>query len=121
MSYLSVWRSVVVPCLALPCLTPDRAAADIVTPGASVMIVQSYAYTQFGSGDFVFSTSVAAPGCGSGWYVKSTDPGYKAAVATVITAQAAGLQVVVYGDNSDLWAGSTSGQFCRLQTVGISS
>lgn len=103
------------------CLAPGGAGATIVSPGTNVTIVQSYAYTNYDGGDFVFSTSVAAPGCSSGWYVKPTDGGYKAAIAVVLTAQAAGLQIVVYGDNTDLWAGSPSGQYCRVQTVGLSS
>jgi hypothetical protein len=98
-----------------------RVAAAIVSPSASVTVTQSYAYTNFNGGDFVFSTSAAAPGCGSGWYVKSTDPGFKAAVASVLTAQAAGSYILVYGDNSDLWAGSPSGQYCHVQAVGITS
>jgi hypothetical protein len=39
----------------------------------------------------------------------------------VLTAQAVGLQVIVYGDNTDLWSGSPSGQYCRVQTVGLAS
>jgi hypothetical protein len=101
-------------------LVPIGAGADIVSPGASVTITQSYAYASFGGGDFVFTTSIAAHGCGSGFYIKSTDPGYKAAVAAVLTAQAGGNFVQVYGDNNDLWPGST-GQYCRLQTIGLTS
>jgi hypothetical protein len=102
-------------------LAAGRVTAAVVSPGASVTVTQSYAYTSFDGGDFVFSTSVAAPGCGAGWYIKSTDPGYKAAVASVLTAQAAGNYVLVYGDNSDLWTGSPSGQYCHVQAVGIAS
>ena len=97
------------------------APAAVVTPGVGVTITQSYAYTTYNGGDFVFSTSIAAPGCGSGWYVKAADGGYRAAIAVVLTAQASGLQVTIYGDNSDLWVGSPSGQYCRVQTIGLSS
>jgi len=105
------------------------AYADIVSPSASVTITQSYAYvaktgvayTNFDGGDFVFSTSASAPGCASGWYIKAADPGYKVAVATALTAQAGGNYVAVYGDNTDLWAGSPSGQYCHVQTIGITS
>ena len=108
--------------LAAACaLAGENAGAAIVNPGTAVTITQSFAYTSYGGGDFVFSTSVLATGCGSGWYLKATDPGYKAAVSVVLTAQAAGLQVLVYGDNSDLWSGSPSGQYCRVQSVGLSS
>ena len=48
---------------------------DIVSPGAPVAVTQSYAYASYGGGDFVFSTSVEAPGCTSGWYLHSSDPG----------------------------------------------
>lgn len=97
------------------------ANATIVNPGASVTVTQSWAYTAYDGGDFVFSTTGSAPGCGSGWYIKSTDPGYKSAVAAVLTAQAGGIYVQVYGDNSDIWTGSPSGQYCHLQTIGLSS
>ena len=100
---------------------PGYATATVVTPGAPVTITQSFAYTNYGGGDFVFSTSAQVSGCESGWYMKTTDPGYKAAVSVILTAQAAGLQVIVYGDTADLWSGSPSGHFCRLQTVGVSS
>jgi hypothetical protein len=97
------------------------ANAAQVGPGVPVTVIQSYAYTMYDGGDFVFTTSAQASGCESGWYMKATDPGYKAAVSTVLAAQAAGLQVIVYGDNSDLWAGSPSGHYCRLGVVGVSS
>jgi hypothetical protein len=107
---------------ACACIFPaGRVAAAIVSPSASVSVTQSWAYTNFDGGDFVFSTSAAAPGCTSGWYIKSTDPGYKAAVASVLTAQAAGSFVLVYGDNTDLWVGSPSGQYCHVQAVGVTS
>jgi hypothetical protein len=97
------------------------ANAAIVTPGVSVTVTQSFAYTAYNGGDFVFSTSVGATGCGSGWYIAATDPGYKSAVAAVLTAQAGGNYVQIYGDNSALWSGSPSGQYCHVQTIGVSS
>jgi len=110
----------ILPTLCLSSL-PGMAVAAIVSPPSPVSISQTFAYASFGGGDFVFSTSLAAAGCESGWYVKSTDPGYKSVVATVLAAQSDGAQVTVYGDNSDLWPGSPSGHFCRIQVVGISS
>jgi hypothetical protein len=104
------------------CLFPvAQSDAAIVSPSTSVTVTQSYAYTSYNGGDFVFSTSAAAPGCTSGWYISSTDPGYKAAVASVLTAQAAGTYVLIYGDNSVLWSGSPSGQYCHVQAVGVTS
>jgi hypothetical protein len=101
-------------------LSGGGATAAIVTPPAAVSITVSYAYTAYNGGDFVFSTSGAADGCGSGWYISSADPGYKAAVSTVLTAQASGSFVIVYGDNTQLWSGS-SGKYCHVQAVGLSS
>jgi len=98
-----------------------HAGATLVTPVAAVTVIQSFAYTAYNGGDFVFSTSGTAPGCTSGWYISSADPGYKAAVAAVLAAQVAGNFIIVYGDNSALWSGSPSGKYCHVQTVGISS
>jgi hypothetical protein len=97
------------------------ANATIVSTPAAVTITQSWTYTAYGTGDFVFSTSGTASGCATGWYIKSTDPGYKAAVATVLTAQAGGNYVQIYGDNSDIWSGSPTGQYCHVQTIGLTS
>jgi hypothetical protein len=97
------------------------ANAAIVSPGASVTVTQSWAYTAYNGGDFVFSTSAPANGCANGWYISSADPGYKSAVAAVLTAQAGGNYVQIYGDNSVIWSGSPSGQYCHLQTIGITS
>jgi hypothetical protein len=96
--------------------------AAIVTPAVSGTVTTSYAFTNYNGGDFVFSTSTSAPGCATGWYISSSDAGYKAAVAAVLTAQAGGNYVVVYGDNSQLWSGSPSGgQYCHVQSVGMTS
>jgi hypothetical protein len=86
-----------------------------------VTVIQTYAYTSYDGGDFVFTTSANAPGCASGWYISSGDPGYKTAVAAVLAAQVAGSYITVYGDNSELWSGSPSGKYCHVQTVGIAS
>lgn len=115
----SMLSAVLAACAVLLASAP--ASAVVVTPGQPVLITQVYAYASFGGGDFVFSTSIAASGCANGWYVKATDPGYNAIVASVLTSQAVGLQVIVYGDNSDIWPGSTTGQYCRVQTIGPTS
>ena len=97
------------------------AGAAIVTPSASVTVTKSYAYTAYEGGDFVFSTSGTVPGCESGWWIAASDPGFKSAVAAVLAAQAAGSFIIVYGDPGALWSGSPSGQYCRVQTVGLTS
>lgn len=112
---LSAVLAVASSIVAAPC-----AQASLVSTTLPVNVGQSYAYTSYGGGDFVFSTSAAAAGCANGWYIKAGDPGFKTAVATVLLAQAAGLQIIIYGDNADIWSGSPSGQYCRVQTVGIS-
>jgi len=97
------------------------AGAAIVTPGASVTVTNSYAYTAYDGGDFVFSTSGTAAGCASGWWIAAADPGFKSAVAAVLAAQVAGSFILVYGDSGSLWSGSPSGQYCRVKTVGLTS
>jgi len=108
--------------IALGCsLASGPIIAAIVSPTASVTVTKSYAYTAYDGGDFVFSTSVGAPGCASGWWIAASDPGFKSAVAAVLAAQVAGSYIIVYGDTAALWSGSPSGEYCRVQTVGLSS
>src|SRR5580698_11196318 len=95
-------------------LVSMSAGAAVVHPSTSVTVTQSFAYTAFDGGDFVFSTSAGAPGCVTGWWIAAADPGFKSAVAAVLAAQAAGSYIVVYGDTSQLWSGSPSGQYCRV-------
>jgi hypothetical protein len=97
------------------------AGATIVSTSASVTVTKTYAYTAYDGGDFVFSTNGTAAGCGNGWWIAASDPGFKSAVAAVLAAQVAGSYIIVYGDNSALWPGSPSGQYCRVQTVGLVS
>ena len=119
-------RVATLSCAMLSWCVPSISGATVVPAAAStVTINQSYAYAISDNnalaGDFVFVTSIGGVGCESGWYVKASDPGYKAVVATVLTAQSAGMPIVVYGDNADLWPGSPSGHFCRVQSVGLAS
>jgi hypothetical protein len=116
-----LFKAIVAVAVGASVLTPALVSAIAVSTPVPVTITQSYAYASYDGGDFVFSTSAAVSGCASGWYVQPSDPGYKIIVSVVLTAQAAGLQVMVYGDNSQLWSGAPSGQYCHIQTVGISS
>jgi hypothetical protein len=108
-------------CLVIAMVAGGPINAAVVAPTASVTITKSFAYTSYDGGDFVFSTSAGAPGCASGWWISASDPGFKSAVATVLAAQIAGSYIIVYGDNSLLWSGSPSGEYCRVQTVGLTS
>ena len=47
----------------------EQAEASVVNPGSPVSITQSFAYSTFNGGDFVFSTTTQAAGCGSGWFL----------------------------------------------------
>jgi hypothetical protein len=108
--------------LACACIAGGgTVTAAVVTPSASVTVTDSNAYTTYNGGDFIFSTSAGASGCETGWYIKSTDPGYKTAVAVVLAAQLSGNYVLIRGDNADLWSGSPGSHFCHVVTVGISS
>jgi hypothetical protein len=121
-NYLAPARKSACAVIACGCaLIAIPAGAGVVHPSTSVTVTQSFAYTAFDGGDFVFSTSAGAPGCGSGWWIAAADPGFKSAVAAVLAAQAAGSYIVVYGDSTQLWSGSPSGQYCRVQTVGLTS
>jgi hypothetical protein len=93
-------------------------ATQVSTGSTTVKLI--YSYPQYGGGDFVFKTNNSTSGCEDGFYMKQTDPGFKASVAAILSAQAAGKAIEVWGEDSDIWPGS-GGKYCRLYTIAVYS
>jgi len=84
--------------------------------GTTTTIQKIYSYTQFGGGDVQVLVTLGATNCG-GFWLKPSDPGFKAALSMLLSAYLAKSQVMIYGLDNDLWPGSPSGTFCHITTV----
>lgn len=81
-------------------------------------ITEMYTYTEYGGGDVVFRVDVPIAGCEGGFWLRSTDAGYKTNVAAVLMAYGNKSAVRVWAHNDQLWSGSGS-PTCRLYSIGL--
>jgi len=91
-------------------------AAIVTVSGQIVWGPQSY--SEYGNGDVVFRLSNSAPGCGAGFWLRSSDPGFKQNLAIVIGASLAEKVIGVHAYDDSLWPGSGSA-FCRVYAVTV--
>jgi len=74
-------------------------------------------YEDYGGGDVVFFVDgQPVVGCESGFWLRPTDAGFKSSFATLLSAYATKLPIIVYGLNDQLWPGS-SGHVCRVSAL----
>ena len=78
-----------------------------------------YAYGDFGGGDFTFKLSTQPSGCPDGFWIAKSQPGFSTTVALVLQAKATGDAIYVGGEDTQLWPGSSTGAFCKLNYVGF--
>jgi hypothetical protein len=82
-------------------------------------IVHLYTYATNGNGDVVISTENVLSGCSSGFWLRSSDPGFKNVFAQLMTARVTQTNISVWAYNDQLWPEST-GQFCRIDALDFS-
>jgi hypothetical protein len=93
---------------------------------ASAVVMQSntstvlpgtiFTYTSFGNGDVVFQLNSSGLSQCPGFWLRATDPGFKTAVAALLTANASQAAVTVFADTSQIWTGSVT-QFCLVYMI----
>ncbi len=86
--------------------------------GATGKITWSYSYSDFGTGDVVFQMSLITVGCENGFWLRTTDPGFKSNLSFLLAAHLSGKTVSVLGYNDSIWTGS-AGKYCRLYQISI--
>jgi hypothetical protein len=92
--------------------TSIAANALVLTPPVTVTKIHSY--TDYGAGDVIFNVDATIAGC-EGFWLKPSDAGFKQTYAALLMAKAAGIPVVVYAYDNDLWAGGPN--ICRVRTL----
>lgn len=85
---------------------------------AYTTVVSVYSFTQYGGGDVAVEVVAPAPTCSSGYWLKASDPGFKATFATLLSAYHSGNRVRIGGADTDIWPGST-GLHCRISYVAV--
>ena len=81
-------------------------------------ITKTYSFSDYGTGDVVFQMNAIGVGCESGFWLRTTDPGFKNNLSVLIAAHLGGRTVYVQGYNDSIWNGS-SGKTCRLYVISI--
>ena len=74
-------------------------------------------YPDFGGGNFTFRLSTQPNGCGAGYWLSPSQPGFKTSVAFLLQARATGEPVRVGADSAQLWTGSAD-EWCKVDYVG---
>ena len=97
-------------CVLLVTSVQSAFAADPVEGKINNIIT----YTTFGSGDVVFSLEASVNGCDNGYWLRKNDPGFNSTLSTLLSAYHAKTTVKVFGHDDQLWNGSNSGKYCRL-------
>lgn len=102
--------------LVVLALLPVAARATVVG-GAVGAITQVWSYADYaGVGDVVVLVTNPPAGCGSGFWIRMSDPGAKQLFAMAMSHQLAGSNVQAYAYDDQLWSGS-GGQVCRLYAL----
>ena len=110
---ISIFKFVVAASLLLA--TGLANAALVAVTGK---ITKTYSYSDYGTGDVIFQMNAIGVGCESGFWLRTTDPGFKSNLSVLIAAHLSGRTVYVQGYNDSIWNGS-SGKFCRLYVISI--
>lgn len=89
-------------------------AMERSTPETVITTVTTY--PQFGGGDVAIVVANPATNCPNGFWLSPSDPGFKSVLASILAAHHSRSRVRVYGDDAQLWSGS-SGAYCRITAV----
>lgn len=81
-------------------------------------ITRIYSYTTFGGGDVMVEVTTPATGCAKGFWLRATDPGFKATFALLISSYHTQSTVRVGGEDTELWTGSGS-VYCRMTFAAV--
>jgi hypothetical protein len=92
----------------------DSAMSTPISTTPSNVTVMSV-NTDFGGGDVVFRISGSSGSC-YGFWLRASDPGFKAAYASLIAVYAGERLVGVYAFDDELWTGSTN-PYCRVSAL----
>lgn len=93
--------------LSLPGKTKQLVRND--QPG---LVTQIVSYEEYGGGDVTFKVDKPTPGC-SGYWLKTSDPGFKSNLSILLMARSSRVPVYAYGADDRLWPGSSEAH-CHL-------
>lgn len=74
-------------------------------------------YTTYNSGDVVVEVTSPLENCANGFFVGGLDEGAKNVYAMLQAAYLTQKELYIYGNSTELWNGSSSGQYCHIYAV----
>jgi hypothetical protein len=85
--------------------------------GNTAPIESIWTYAQYGSGDVVIKlVNHNSPTCSTGFWLRSTDAGFKTSLAMLLSAYHTGRAVTIQAYDDQLWGGS-GGAVCLIYGV----
>ena len=102
--------------LAMAISTPSHAA---LVSGNVGEIVGVFTFSEVGSGDVVIEVQTPLATCQNGFWLRATDPGFKAMYAYALTVHTAKLTIRATAYDDQIWTGS-AGRYCRVYLLGTS-
>ena len=75
-------------------------------------------YTEYGQGDVIIKLESNGQQCEHGYWLRPSDPGFQANLSTILSAYHAQSNVILKGEPSNLWPGS-SGSYCHIYQIDL--
>jgi hypothetical protein len=89
------------------------AQAAVVGDYTNRKVTEFFTYSDFGGGDVMFKVDLPIAGCEGGFWLRPSDAGFKANLATLLLAYTTKVNLRVWAYNDQLWTGSGA-PTCRL-------
>ena len=105
-------------CTLLGAIVFGFAANAAMVTGSVGNIVHLYSYSTSGNGDVAVVVADPPAGCSSGFWLRSSDPGFKTVYAQLLGARLTQTPIRVWAYDDQLWPDST-GQFCRIDAIDL--
>lgn len=107
-------RYMAVALLLLPCAAWSAIEGSPVTTVAWIS-----SYPEYGEGDVVVRLSNNGSLCNSGYFMKSSTPGFNTTLAFIMMAYKDGKSLTLHGHTDRMWAGSSSGSYCHIYNINL--
>lgn len=90
---------------------------QVVYNSQAGLVVQIVSYQEYGGGDVTFTLDKATPSC-AGYWLRASDPGFKANLSLLLMARSGRVPLIAYGSDDRIWPGS-SAVYCHLYALQI--
>jgi hypothetical protein len=99
-------------------LPPSDKAKALVQNAEPGLVTRISSFEEYGGGDVVFALDKPTVGC-DGYWLKTSDPGFKSNLSILLMARSTKAPVYAIGYDERLWPGSTATKYCHVYYLQI--